>query len=621
MRRRQVLAASPALLAGLRAGAAQAGAPLVTGQWVHALGAYRALPKYPPDYAHFDYVDPAAPKGGVLRLRNPDRRTSFDKFNPFTVRGVAPAGVEIFMFESLATGSMDEPQTSYGLLAEAIEVAPDLSAVSYRLRPEARFSNGDPVTPEDVVHSLRQLKSKQASPTYQVALGDVLQAVALDARTVRFDLKSHRLDAVYATASMPVFSRRWGAGKPLDQIVLEPPIATGPYLIDRWEIPRRIELRRNPAYWARDLPVRRGMYNFERVVYRLYQDSTVAFEAFKVGEFDIYKEYSARAWVRQHQGAKWRDGRIVKKSFPIATGQGLQSIILNLRRPKFQDIRVREALILAWDFEAYNKYHLLSHSNSLFNNSDFAADGLPSAAELALLEPFRAQLPAQVFGPPYRAPRTDAGPNALRANLLRARDLLAAAGWRVAADGRLRNAKGEAFEFEYLEPSQLGRNAAWQHNLEKLGITLTERLVDFALFRRRLETYDYDTITIAGGQFTLPSATDLDAALGSKTAGEPGGNNFCGIRSAAVDALIKTLGRATTIAELRTAARALDRVVMWNQWQVPQVYLAAEQASYWNRFGLPAVQAAYFEFDTAFYEQPWPLMTWWDKALDKRPAG
>lgn len=596
---------------------AQPAAPVTTGVWVHALAAY-AQPKYPPGFDHFDYVDPAAPKGGVLRLRNPDRRSSFDKFNPFTVKGVSPAGVPIFMFETLATASMDEPQTVYGLLAESIYVAPDLASVSYRLRPEARFSNGDAVTAQDVVHSFDLLTSKLASPSYQVAFADIARAVTVDARTVRFDLRAHTIDAVFATAGVPVVSHRWGAGKPLDRIVLEAPIATGPYLIDGYEIPRRIEFRRNPQYWARDLPVRRGMFNFDRVVYRFYQDSTIAREAFKAGEFDIFTEYSARAWARQHQGPKWRDGRIVKKSFPVATGQGLQSIILNLRRPKFQDIRVREALILAWDFETYNKYHTFTRANSLFNNTDFAAEGEPSAAELALLEPFRAELPPRVFGPAYRAPRTDTDPNALRANLLRARDLLAAAGWKVAADGKLRNAAGEAFEFEYLEPSQLGRNSEWQHNLDKLGITLTERQVDFALFGRRLERYDFDTITIAGGQFTLPSAADLDAMLGSRTADEPGGNNFRGVRSRAVDHLIAVLGQARTMDELRTAARALDRVVMWNLWQVPELYLAALQASYWNRFGLPAVQAKYFEIDTAFSQQPWPLMTWWDQSLDRR---
>ena len=616
---RRAWASAVLLAASAAALAADPVAPVPTGAWVHALAPY-TTPKYPPDFARFDFVNPDAPKGGTLKLRNPDRRSSFDKFNPFTVRGVSPAGVPIFMFESLLTASMDEPQSVYGLLAESVYVAPDLSSVSYRLRPQARFSNGDQVTPEDVVHSFVQLTGKQASPTYQVAFAEVARAIAVDARTVRFDLRSHSLDAVLVTGELPVFSHRWGNGKPLDQIVTEPPITTGPYLIDKVEMPRRLEFRRNPDYWARDLPVRRGMFNFDHVLYRLYQDDTIAREAFKAGEFDIFKEYSARAWVRQHQGAKWRDGRIAKDPFLVSTGQGLQSTIFNLRRPKFHDIRVREALILAWDFETYNKYHTFKRANSLFNNTDFAAEGEPSAAELALLEPFRAELPARVFGPAYRAPRTDTDPNALRANLRRARDLLAEAGWKVAADGKLRNAKGEAFEFEYLEPTRIGRNTEWQRNLDKLGITLTERLVDYALFRRRLTNYDFDTVTIAGRQFTLPSAKDLESVLGSKTADVPDGNNFRGIKSPAIDALIRAIDSAKTIDELRTAARALDRVVMWTMAQMPQLYLASEQASYWNRFGLPKVRAKYFEIDTAYTQQPWPLMTWWIGSPEKKPA-
>ncbi len=615
---RRVGALTALLLGVVVAGrAAEPAAAVQTGVWTHALAAY-TTPQYAADFHHAGFVDADAPKGGILRLRNPDRRSSFDKFNPFTVKGVAPAGVTVFMLETLMTASMDEPQTAYGLLAQSVYVAPDLTSVTYRLRPEAKFSNGDPVSAEDVVHSFVTLTSKAAAPPFQVAFADVSRATVVDPRTVRFDLKTASLDVVFTTGELPVFSRRWGGGKALDQIVDEPPIASGPYLIGNYEMPRRIEFRRNPAYWARDLAVRRGMFNFDRIVYRLYQDDTIAREAFKAGEFDILKEYSARAWMRQHQGAKWRDGRIAKDPFLVATGQGLQSTIFNLRRPKFQDPRVREALILAWDFETYNKYRTFERAQSLFNNTDFAAQGEPSAAERALLEPFRSELPPRVFGPAYRAPRTDTDPNALRANLRRARDLLAEAGWNVAADGKLRNAAGEAFEFEYLEPTRIGRNTEWQRNLDKLGITLTERLVDYALFRRRLEDFDFDTVTIAGRQFTLPSAKDLESSFASAGADEPGSNNFRGVKSRAVDALIRAIDQAKTIDELRTAARALDRVVMWNMWQMPQLYLASEQASYWNRFGLPAERAKYFEIDTAFTQQPWPLMTWWDKSVDRR---
>ena len=614
----------PAALPGAAAASPppRAASVIATGSWVHALSPYLP-PKYPAGFSHFDYVNPDAPKGGVLRLRNPDRRSSFDKFNPFTVKGVPPAAVMIFMVESLATMGQDEPQAMYGLLAEAMKVAPDLSSITFRIHPQARFANGDPVLADDVVHSLRQLTGAQAYPLYRTPLAGIAQAVAEDARTVRFDLKERTLDTLFNAGTMPVFSRRWGGGKPLQDIVAEHPITSGAYVIDKVDMPRRIELKRNPDYWARDLGVRRGHFNFDRILYRMYQDQDIGREAFKAGEFDLYKEYRARAWARQHDGAKWRDGRILKKAFETRTGKGLQSALYNSRRPLLADVRVREALTLAWDFEKYNTFGTFKRPNSLFPNSEFAAQGLPSPGELALLEPWRAELPPRVFGPAFVAPRTDSGPNGLRENLRRARDLLADAGWRVAADGKLRNAKGEAFELEYMEPNQTGRVTMWQRNLEKLGITLKERLVDFALYRRRLEVFDFDIVTIVNPDFTLPSASEMANLFDSKAADVTGSNNWRGVKSPAADSLIKALADAGSYAELRDAARALDRVVMWNFWQQPEVLNNTEQVSYWNRFGIPATPAHHFKADTlqvGFTEfAPWPVWTWWDKAA--QPAG
>jgi peptide/nickel transport system substrate-binding protein/microcin C transport system substrate-binding protein len=602
--------------------AAPARTPVVTGQWVHAISAY-APPRYGPDFTHFGYVDPRAPKGGTLNLRNPDRRSSFDKFNPLTTRGSAPAGVSMFMFEPLAISAMDELAAVYGVLAEAMLVAPDMSSVSFRLHPRARFSNGEPVTPADVVWTLERCKSKEASPGLQLAMADLARAVAVDERTVRIELAARSVDAIFSACGLGIFSRQWGAGKKLDEVVLEPPITSGPYVIDSYDLPGRIVFKRNPDYWGAELPSRRGHFNFDRIRYRMYNDEAVAREAFKAGEFDLFKEYRSSAWARQHQGPKWRDGRIVKKAFKTDTGQGLQSIHLNQRRPMFQDIRVREALTLAWDFERYNLYRTFEHSYSVFNNSEFAAQGLPSADELKLLERFRAELPPRVFGPAFVPPDNSTGPNALREHLRQARDLLAQAGWTVAPDGKLRNAQGEPFEFEYLEPGSPGRMLDFQRNLEKLGIQMKERTVDFALYRRRLEQYDFDVIVIVEGDFTLPSASDLAASFGTKSADEPGNSNFRGVRSRAIDHLIEVLGKATTMDELRTAARALDRVVMWSFLSIPQVYLNLEQVSYWNRFGMPAVQAKYFAADSypGGNSAPWPLWTWWidpDKAAALR---
>jgi microcin C transport system substrate-binding protein len=322
--------------------------------------------------------------------------------------------------------------------------------------------------------------------------------------------------------------------------------------------------------------------------------------------------------VRQHKGPKWADGRIVKDLFETETGQGLQSYILNLRRPIFQDIRVRQALGYTYDFETLNRLGIYKRCNSLFNNSEFAATGLPSPGELKLLEPFRAEQPPEVFGPPFVAPRTDMDPKKLRANLLKARALFEQAGWKLGAEGLLRNPKGEAFEFEMLVPGEGRTMPEWQGNLDKLGIRMKIRSVDFALYRRRLEEYNFDVITIAGGDFTLPDATGLTTLLGSKSADENGNNNFRGVKSKAVDHILLAMAKADTLEALRDSARALDRVVMWNHWQVPDLYAADEKASYWNRFGMPKQRPKYFTIDTASDQPQWPLMTWWQKAPAQR---
>lgn len=596
-------------------------APVVTGTWVHALSAYQP-PKYAPDYQHFDYVDPAAPKGGTLRLANPDRRSSIDKLNPWTIKGVAPAALDMLMFERLCTFSMDEPQAMYGLLAESMLVAPDLSSITFRLHPKARFSNGDPVTAEDVADSFTRFRGKLVMPTYTTPLEGVASATVVDERTVRFDLKERNVDVLFALGDMRIFSRKWGGGKPLADIVTEEPITSGPYTIAKLRMPSGIEFKLNPDYWAKDLPVRRGFFNFDRIVYRLYRDLEIKREAFKAGEFDITREMRIAQYFRAHKGAKWDDGRIVKKMFEVETGSMLQAFDFNLRLPKFQDIRVREAIMRAWDFEAYNRYGTFVRANSIFNNTEFAAQGTPSAEELKLLEPFRAELPAEVFGPAFKAPRNDTHPNALRDNLKRAAELLEQAGWKIAPDGLLRNAAGEQFTIEYLEPQQVGRNPEFQRNLLKLGIVYTERLVDYSLYRARLEKKDFELVVIVEGKFTLPNSGELRSIYGSQGADVPGSSNLRGVKSPAVDALIERIANATTLVELRTASRALDRVIMWNHWQIPQLFTRTESSSYWNKFGLPAIKPKYFQIDSIPDEHslPWPVWTWWDKSLDKRAA-
>jgi microcin C transport system substrate-binding protein len=616
-------AAAGAIAAAPAAAPASGASASATSGWVHAYAAF-GEPKYPRGFDHFEYLNPNAPKGGTLYLPNPDRRTSFDKLNYYTIRGNAPAGVSIFMAETLAFLGADETQTMYGLLADAMLVPPDKSSITFRLNADARFSNGDAVTTEDVKFSFDTLTGKFVSPTYNTDYAGVARAVVLDARTIRFELKDKSNDQIFKLGHMPVFSHKWGlkpdgTRPPFDQVVNEVPITSGAYTIARTESGRRIEFQRNPDYWARDLPIRRGMYNFDRIVYRYYQDEDIQTEAFKAGEYDIVRVYTAKLWERQLVGPKFNDGRIVKKTIHVGTGQGLQAYELNLRRPIFADIRVRKAFELTYDWENNNRYPNfgLKRASSVFNNSEFAAHGLPSAGELKLLEPYRDELPKEVFGPPYVAPRTDTDPKALRKNLLEARQLLQEAGWKLDAQGVLRNAKGEPFVVELLAPSGQDtdrRMLPWGRNGEKLGMTIRTRHVDFALFDRRLQEFDFDMATIVEPAFQLPLAADYVSIYGSKAADEKASNNLRGVKSKAADHIMEAMVNAATLEQLRDACRALDRVVMWNHWQVPELYKDGEDLAYWNKFGIPAVQPLHFttdlppDLDTRL---AWPITSWW----------
>ena len=333
-------------------------------------------------------------------------------------------------------------------------------------------------------------------------------------------------------------------------------------------------------------------------------------------------EYSAKRWARQHSGPKWADGRIVKEEFPTGFGMGLQSYIFNLRRPLFQDRRVREALVLAYDFAAINVYKQYKRTNSVFANSEFAATGEPSAGELALLEPFRGELPAAVFGPTWQDPRTDLDPNGLRNNLKKARRLLEEAGWKVDAEGVLRNAKGERFEFEWLETGDaIGRREAiYERNLAMLGIKLNVRLVDFALYRKRMETFDFDMINIKTGDWALPNAADLKAAFGSAAADEEASANYGGIKNKAIDFLIERMDQAKTMEELRTATRALDRVFMYEHYEVPDLYGGSNRVSRWDKFGIPKVVPKYYTIATPSDYMQWAITAWWDKDAGKAGA-
>jgi microcin C transport system substrate-binding protein len=585
-------------------------ASLIHGNSAYAAHAFALYdnPKYPPDFKHFDYVNPDAPKGGELFLANPDRRTSFDKFNPFSLKGVAAAGVSNLMFETLTIGSADEVATMYGLLAEDMQLAQDRMSIIFRLNPKARFNNGEPVTAADVKHSFDTLIAKGA-PQFKSIYADVKQCVVLDQRTVRFDFKAFNRELPLIVGGTPVFSRKWGANTSFDKIQLEPPISTGPYLIDRYDVGRSISYKRDPNYWGNDIPSRKGMFNFGRILYRFYKDDVAKLEAFKAGEFDLVVEYSAKNWARSYIGPKFESGEIVKRTLTHSNGAGMQGFVMNLRRPQFQDVRVRKALALALDYEWMNRqlfYSQYQRIYSYFSNSELAATGLPTEGELKLLEPLRKQLDPAVFGPVPVPPRTDA-PHSLRANLLKAKALLKEAGWEY-RDGALRNAKGEPFTFEILDDqSALSRIiSVYIRNLQKLGIQVNQRTADFALVQKRMEEFDFDMTSIRFPDVTSPGNEMFDR-FGSAAADVPGSDNAWGLKDPAVDKLVAALVSANSRAELVAAARALDRVLLHKHVVVTHWYSATHRVAYRDRFGMPEKMPLYYQAD------PYVISTWWQK--------
>jgi microcin C transport system substrate-binding protein len=570
--------------------------------------------KYGPDFGHFSYVNPDAPKGGEIRMVPPTRPTNFDKFNPFTLKGTAPYGIGPLMFESLLTGNMEEPTTAYGLLAEDVEVAPDKLSATFRINPLARFHDGAPVQAADVVHSYEMLVGKLAAPQFRVIYAEVKRVQALSERVVRFEFANPNPELPLVVGGMAVFSRHWGGGKPFDQITTDVPIASGPYRIANPRLGRDITYQRDPAYWGRDLPVRRGHFNFDRVTYKIYLDETARFEGLKAGEIDFMREFTSRNWARQYYGPQFDRGDLVKRAFANRNPGDFQGFVFNLRKDKFKDVRVRQAIGLAYDFEWLNRqmfYNLYQRVEGWFPNSEFHADGLPAPDELAVMEPLRGKLRPEVFGPALRSPST-APPGSLRENLREARRLLAEAGWTY-RDGALRNAKGEPFTIELLndQPGLIRVITPLQGTLRKLGIEMTFRTVDFSLSQQRMDTFDFEmtTIRIPG---TLAPGGELIERFGSEAARTNGSSNIWGIADPAVDALVARIVTATTRPELATSMRVLDRVLSHGHFSIPQYYGSPFLIGYWpKRFVLPDVIPPYYAADT------WAAATWWASDTNK----
>ena len=570
--------------------------------------------KYPKDFEHFDYVNAQAPKGGELRLVSNLRVSTFDKYNPFTIKGSAPAYLSGLMFDTLLIGSLDETAAGYGLLAEDVFVAADGLSATFRVRPEARFHNGDPVLALDVKHSLDTLMGPFVSPAYRSLLEDVAGVDMVDATTVRYRFKKPNRELPLTVGGLPVFSHRWGEEngkpKPFDKVVMDIPIGSGAYKIGPVNFGKDITYVRDTGYWARDLNVRRGSANFDRITVKIYKDNTARLEALKAGEFDLMRFFSAGDWARRVNGKKFDSGELVKAEFKHRLPTGFQSYVLNTRRDKLKDVRVRQALGLALDYEWMNRqmfYGAYQRVQGLFGNTDCQAVGAPDAAQLALLDAYRSQVPAAVFGPVALPPRTD-GDSSLRDNLRQAQKLLKDAGWEY-RNGALRNAKGDALELEYLDSNEAGARVVtpWARNLEKIGVKLNFRPVDFALYQQRLQKFEFD-ITSLAYQGTHNPGQEFADLFGSRAAEQEDSGNHSGVKNAAVDALITRITGAKSKAELLPACRALDRVIGHLHLLVPQWSAGTHRMSYnaW-RLDKPSSMPPYAAGEA------WAIDTWWSK--------
>jgi len=586
-------------------------APVEQARAAHAVALF-GEPKYPASFQHFDYVNPDAPRGGNLVLAVVSTNSGFNSFNPFSLKGMVAPGLLEMMFETLTAYSLDERYTQYGVLADDIQVAPDFSSATFHINPKARFSNGDPVTAEDVKHSFTVLTDGQASPRFKAYFSEISQIVVLDGQTVRFDFARKGRDMSFIAGSLPVFSPKWGtladgSKVPFDKILLERPIATGPYVIERADSGSNVTYRRNPDYWGNDVPVRRGMFNFERVQYKLYKDHDTRVAALRAREFNFFNETYMRYWCCQYIGKHFDSGELVKEVIPHRNPPSMNGYVVNLRKPRFQDARVREALNYAIDFEWINSKIFdsgFTRVDSYFSGTPLAARGLPGPDELKLLEPWREQLDPAVFGPMVVQPST-APPGSLRKSLTRALELFAEAGWHN-KDGVLRNAQGEPFivtvtgtrsESPFMDPIY--------RNFAKLGIVIQKQLTDRTATRKRLDDFNFDFASVSLREARIPGP-ELWRNLNSQDADVPGSENAAGVKSPVVDALIQTLMDAGTEQEQQTAARALDRVLMHGYYFMPWRYLTDHYLIYNHRLQRPKVLPLFYGANE------WAIATWWD---------
>ncbi|MFY0676994.1 MAG: ABC transporter substrate-binding protein [Neptuniibacter sp.] len=560
--------------------------------------------KYPPQFAHFDYVNPDAPKGGKVVQ---SAIGTFDSFNNFIVKGTPADGLG-YIYDTLLATAQDEPFSLYGLLAESLEVPGDRSWIIFNLRPEARFSDGEPVTAEDVVFSFDILREKGA-PHYKAYYADIETIEALDKHRVKFSFKNNQnKELALIVGQVAILPKHYWSEREFQKPSQDKPIGSGPYIIDHFEAGRSLTYKRNPTYWGADIPVRKGKYNFDEITFDYYRDGTVAMEAFKAGEYDFREENSSKRWATSYTGQAFDDGRIIATALEHENPTGMQAFILNNRKDKFSDPVVRKALALAFDFEWTNKnifYNAYTRTHSYFSNSEMAASELPDAEELEILEPIRDQVPSEVFTQVYRAPETN-GDGRIYKELRQAKRLLSEAGWTF-KNGKLVDSKGDQLTIEMLlySPAFERVVAPFIRNLDRLGIKSSIRLVDVSQYISRLRSFDFDIVVSGFGQSNSPGNEQINY-WHSSVADTEGSRNLIGIKNPAVDYLIDQLIKAPNRKQLVLRTRALDRVLLWNHYVIPQYHINKYRIAYWDKFSMPSTRPKYdLGFDT-----------WWSK-----PAG
>jgi microcin C transport system substrate-binding protein len=587
------------LLFPFTARAAFAAPPTTAG---YGLSLYGDL-KYGPNFTHFDYVKPDAPKGGSMKF---SAIGTYDTLNPFIAKGVPAAGIgEIF--DTLMSQSEDEPESEYGLLAESAQIAPDRLSVLYTLRQQVRFHDGTPITPADVVWTFNTLRTS-GQPLYRSYYGDVAEVVVEGARGIRFKFKTaNNRELPVILGQVPVLSQKYYAGHDFTKTTLTSPLGSGPYAVAAVQPGQSIIYKRIVDYWGADLPVNSGRFNVDTIRYDYYRDPTVALEAFKAGDYDTRQENSAKAWATGYDCPALRQGLIRKIVIPNQLPSPMQGFGYNLRRPIFEDPRARQALAYAFDFEWSDQnlfYGLYKRTRSYFDNSELAATGLPQGAELQILEPFRGKIPDEVFTKEYNPP-TYSKTFTLRDGLMQAVGLLKEAGWGF-KNGALANDKtGQPFAFEILlqDPQMERIVLPFTDNLKRIGIVATVRLVDTAQYQQRMNTFDFDMTIVLFAQSLSPGNEQRDF-FGSQAADRPGSENTLGIKNPVIDQLIEELIKAPDRASLIAHVHALDRVLQWGYYLIPQFHLGSFWVAYWDKFRRPAISPKYgFDLDTWWVDQ------------------